>query len=78
VTDNCPECATGPARPTASRTGDRQHTDHYRCPRRGHVWFTTRAVEPEPDRSANHDDPDAWEADDDPPPYDPQYGERPW
>ncbi|MFI0900596.1 hypothetical protein [Streptomyces sp. NPDC020983] len=42
MTDNCPECCTGPNDPVASRTYGQQRTDTYRCPHCGHGWTTRR------------------------------------
>lgn len=75
VNDTCPRCLRRDITP-ASDMEDYSGNLHtgYRCGRCGHVWLTRRIAEPEPDRYATYDDPDAWEAEDDFTDYDRERG----
>lgn len=75
VTDTCPRCLRREVQPEidAEDYAGNPHTS-YRCPACRHVWFAIRAAEPEPAYYAEHDDPDAWEADDDFNSYDRERG----
>lgn len=64
--DNCPRCLQRDITPTVDAEDyNGNPRSAYRCPRCLHTWFVHRVGEPEPDRHATYDDPDAWEADDD-------------
>lgn len=69
MTDTCPACLRPDVEPAVDAEDyDGNPRSSYRCPRCGWTWFTQRTGEPARDRFAtyaDHDDPDAWEADDD-------------
>lgn len=66
MNDTCPRCLRREVLPIRDMEGydGRLHAS-YRCDNCGHTWVTRRAAEPEGDRYATYDDPDAWEAEDD-------------
>lgn len=75
TTDTCPRCLRRDVTPEIDAEDyDGNPRTSYRCPACGHVWFTHRAAEPEPDYYATYDDPDAHEADDDFRDYDRERG----
>jgi transposase len=64
--DTCPRCLRRDVKPAAvAEDYDGSSRSSYRCPGCGWTWLTRRAAEPEPSPFVEHDDPDAWEADDD-------------
>ncbi|WP_405677284.1 hypothetical protein OG292_22425 [Streptomyces sp. NBC_01511] len=69
MTDNCPRCLTA-----ATAQGAADGTSAYVCRSCGHTWTTSRTYGPHDvhEPYATYDDPDAWEADNPPTPYDPR------